>query len=486
MGDPQLAMPVIHVTGTNGKGSTVADDHPPADGAAACTVGTYTSPHLERINERIRRNGEPISDDDFAEQIAGIADLEAITGVRPTYFEAVTAAAFRWFADVAVDVAVVEVGMLGRWDATNVVDAQVAVITNIGLDHTEFAGPTLGRHRPREGRHHQAGQRRRDRRDRPRPGRHLPSPRAARRTSSAASDFETIDNSLAVGGRLVDLRTPTTIYPDVFVPLHGAHQGDNAAVALDRGRGVLRRAARATTWCDEGFANVEMPGRFEVLGVQPLVIIDGAHNPPGADVCASVFFDDFHPEGRRILVIGTLRDPAEMLAALRADEFDVVHACTAPSPRGVPGRDVARAAVELGCDEVLRARHRRGRVRGGDAARRRRRRDPRRRQHLRRRRRPPRPPQVRQLTFRRSRRASGSPRRCPNSPSRSRPACGGDPISGRGSAARIPRADCPRSAHARGRLAVCGRPGRRTPASPGRVVASPVALSACLIARSSS
>src|SRR5690606_14873923 len=97
----------------------------------------------ERINERIRRDGEPISDDDFAEQIAAVADLEALTGVRPTYFEAVTAAAFRWFADVAVDVAVIEVGMLGRWDATNVVDAQVSVITNIALDHTEFAGPTL-------------------------------------------------------------------------------------------------------------------------------------------------------------------------------------------------------------------------------------------------------------------------------------------------------------------------------------------------------
>jgi folylpolyglutamate synthase/dihydropteroate synthase len=96
-----------------------------------------------------------------------------------------------------------------------------------------------------------------------------------------------------------------------------------------------------------------MPGRFEVLGVQPLTIIDGAHNPPGADVCASVFFEDFHPDGRRILIVGTLRDPVEMIAALRADEFDVVHACTAPSPRGVPGADVARAARQMGCDQVF-------------------------------------------------------------------------------------------------------------------------------------
>ena len=349
MGDPQLAMPVIHVTGTNGKGSTVQMITRLLM-AHGLTVGTYTSPHLERINERIKRNGDPISDDDFAEQIAGIAAIESITGVRPTYFEAVTAAAFRWFADVAVDVGVIEVGMLGRWDATNVVNAQVAVITNIGLDHTEFAGPALA--------------------DIAREKAGIIKPGSAVVVGEAdpelvdiflaeggasyfvrGEQFETADNSLAVGGRALDLRTPTTIYHDVFVPLHGAHQGDNAAVALTAVEAFFA-APIENDLVHEGFANVEMPGRFEVLGVQPLAIIDGAHNPPGADVCASVFFDDFHPEGRRILVMGTLRNPGEMLAALRADEFDIVHACTAPSPRGVPGRDVARAARELGCDEV--------------------------------------------------------------------------------------------------------------------------------------
>jgi dihydrofolate synthase/folylpolyglutamate synthase len=349
MGDPQLAQPVIHVTGTNGKGSTVQIISRLLV-AQGLTVGTYTSPHLERINERIKRNGEPISDDDFAEQIAGIADIEVITGVRPTYFEAVTAAAFRWFADVAVDVAVVEVGMLGRWDATNVVDAQVAVVTNVALDHTEFAGPTTA-HIAAE----KAG---------------IIKPGSAvvigetdpdlieifRREGGASmlvrgEDFETVDNSLAIGGRALDLRTPTTIYSDVFLPLHGAHQGDNAALALAAVE-TFFAAPLAEDVVHEGFANVEMPGRFEVLGVQPLAIIDGAHNPPGADVCADVFFGDFHPEGRRILVVGTLREPSGILAALRADEFDVVHACTAPSPRGVLGADVAKAARELGCSEV--------------------------------------------------------------------------------------------------------------------------------------
>ena len=134
-----------------------------------------------------------------------------------------------------------------------------------------------------------------------------------------------------------------------------------------------------------------MPGRFEVLGHQPLVIVDGAHNPPGADTCAQVFFDDFHPEGRRILVVGTLREPTAMLEALRADEFDVVVACTAPSPRGVPVQEVAKAAVALGCDEVLAADTVERGLRPGDAQRRRRRRHPRHRLALRRRRRPPRP-----------------------------------------------------------------------------------------------
>ena len=350
MGDPHLAYPVVHVTGTNGKGST-AQMITRLLMARGLTVGTYTSPHLQHVNERIRRNGESISDADFAEQIAGVADVEAITGVRPTYFEAMTAAAFRWFADVAVAVAVVEVGMLGRWDATNIVESSVAVVTNIALDHTEFAGPTLV-----DIASEKAG---------------IIKPMSAVvvgetdaalveifRSEGGASmlvrgdDFETIDNSLAVGGRLVDLRTPTTIYSDVFVPLHGAHQGDNASVALTAVE-TFFAAPLSDEVVREGFGSVEMPGRFEVLGVQPLTIIDGAHNPHGADVCAQVFFEDFQPEGRRILVMGTLRDPAEMVAAIRADEFDVVHACTAPSPRGVPGEAVASAARAIGCEEVF-------------------------------------------------------------------------------------------------------------------------------------
>ena len=225
MGDPQLAYPVIHITGTNGKGSTTQMITRLLM-AHGLTVGTYTSPHLERLNERISVNCEPISDESFAEQIAAVANLEGITGIRPGYFEALTAAAYRYFADVAVDVAVIEVGLLGRWDATNICESTVAVVTNIGIDHTEFAGPTTA--------------------DIAREKSGIIKPQCAVvvgetdpelvqifREAGGASclvrdlDFEVTDNFLALGGRSVGLRTPTTIYPEVFVPLNGRHQGEN-------------------------------------------------------------------------------------------------------------------------------------------------------------------------------------------------------------------------------------------------------------------
>lgn len=352
MGDPQLAYPVIHITGTNGKGSTTQMITRLLM-AHGLKVGTYTSPHLERLNERISVNCESIPDEAFAEQIAAVANLEGITGFRPGYFETLTAAAYRYFADVAVDVAVIEVGLLGRWDATNICESQVAVVTNIGIDHTEFAGPTTA--------------------DIAREKSGIIKPQCAvvigetdpelvsifREAGGASyfvrdTDFEVSENDLALGGRSVTIRTPTTVYTDVFVPLNGRHQGDNAAVALTAVEAFFAAPVSGEV-VDEGFSQVTMPGRFEVVGHQPLVIIDGAHNPPGADSCATVFFDDFDPAGRRLLVVGCLkgRDPRDMLSALRADEFDRVFVCTAPTPRGLPGPDLAQAARDIGCDDVV-------------------------------------------------------------------------------------------------------------------------------------
>jgi dihydrofolate synthase/folylpolyglutamate synthase len=309
MGEPQHCAPVVHITGTNGKGST-AQMITRLLMASGLRVGTYTSPHLERVNERFMIDCEQIPDDAFAEQIAAIADLEMLTGSRPGYFDICTAAAFRWFADEAVDVMVIEVGLLGRWDATNVVDAQVAVITNIGLDHMEFAGPT--------------------RADIAREKSGIIKPQSAVicgetdeeiveifAQAGGASllvrqrDFDVDSNQLALGGRMIDARTPTTIYPEVLVPLHGRHQAENAIVAITAVEAFFARPLTAEI-IDEAFGQVSMPGRFEVMG-----------------------------------------DPFDMLSALRADEFDVVICCTAPSPRGLPAQEVAEAARRLGCDEVV-------------------------------------------------------------------------------------------------------------------------------------
>lgn len=355
LGSPHRAYPVIHITGTNGKGSTTQMITRLLM-AQGLSVGTYTSPHLERINERITRNCEVISDQDFADQIATIANVEALIGVAPSYFETVTAVALNWFADQAVDVVVLEVGLLGRWDATNVCDAQVAVVTNIGIDHTEFAGPTkahIAKEKAgiiKQGSAVVLGETSPD----------MVAILAGEAELVGASvlrrgdDFEVVENQLALGGRLVDIRTPTTVYPDVFIPLHGRHQGDNAAVALTAVEAFFAAPLHPDV-VTEGMAAVVMPGRFEVLGHQPLAIIDGAHNPLGADTCAEVFFDDFDPAGRRFLVIGCLRgrDPKEMLSALRADEFDVVFTCPPPSNRAMPTAELTAAAIAIGCDDVL-------------------------------------------------------------------------------------------------------------------------------------
>lgn len=351
LGDPQNDYRVVHVTGTNGKGST-SQIITRLLMAHGLKVGTYSSPHLENVRERILVDGEPISEFDFADSVAAVANAEGVAGVRPSYFEIMTAAAFRWFSDTAVDVAVVEVGMLGRWDATNVVNSDVAVITNIALDHTEFAGPTLS-HIARE----KAGI--------IKPGSvavigetdedlqkiMLAEPHFA--DVVRGENFDVVDNYLALGGRSLHVRTSRGDYSDLFVPLHGAHQGDNTSVAIAAVEeffgSVLDRDVVL-----EGLSMVVMPGRFEVLGHQPLVIVDGAHNPAGADACAKVFFDDFDPHGRRILVVGALgaRDLYETLSALKADEFDLVICCTAPSPRARLAREIATVATEMGCDDV--------------------------------------------------------------------------------------------------------------------------------------
>jgi len=352
MGDPHLAYRTIHITGTNGKGSTsqMVTKLLMAHGLRA---GTYASPHLERVNERMMINGEAVSDEELAENVLAIAELEPLVEGRLSYFDIMTAVAFRWFANSAVDVGVIEVGLLGRWDATNVVQSDVAVLTNVSLDHTEFAGPThahiarekVGIVKPTSV--FVQGETRPDLEP-------IFAGVACVRRMIRNRHFELNANDLAVGGRLATMRTTRAVYDDVFIPLHGSHQGDNALVAVATVEEFFDHAISRDV-LDEAFANVTMPGRFEVMGHQPLTIVDGAHNVGGAEVCSDVFFNDFQVEGRRLLVVGMLksRQPHELLGALRADEFDAVICCTAPTPRGTTASVVAAAAREVGCDDVF-------------------------------------------------------------------------------------------------------------------------------------
>ena len=347
LGDPQAAYPVIHVTGTNGKGS-VARMISAVLGELGLSVGTYLSPHLERVNERLCRNLEPIADDELGAVLGEVAAAEAVAGVAPSYFELLTAAALAWFAEVAVDVAVVEVGLLGRFDATNVVDADVAVITNVGLDHTDGEGDwrrrvaweKAGIVTPRS--HLVLGEADPELRD-------VFTEAAGERLWVLGEGFGVAGSTEAVGGRLIDVFTPAGLLEEVLVPLHGRHQATNAAIALAAVEAFFARptdpdVARAA------LAGVEVPGRFEVVGHHPLVVLDGAHNPPGAEAAAATLDAEFVVDGRRILVVGLLdgRSPRQMLEALAADRADLVIACRPDSPRAIDPAEVVAAAAELG------------------------------------------------------------------------------------------------------------------------------------------
>ncbi len=347
LGDPQEAFPVIHVTGTNGKGST-ARMITALLVAHGLSVGTYSSPHLQCINERISWNGEAISDEQFASVVTEIARVAPLSGITPSYFELLTAAALLWFAESAVDVAVVEVGLLGRYDATNVCEATVAVITNIGRDHTdgegeweqaiatEKAGIITGTSTLVTGVTDSTLKA-------------IFDAEGPERMYAADVDFEVISDLYAVGGHLIDLRTPFGTYEDLLVPLHGAHQSENAAIAIVAVESFFDRLLDETV-VQEAFRSVTMPGRFEVVSHSPLLILDGAHNPDGARAAALTLRDEFDVAGRRVLVIGMLggRDVVEMLESLDVRNADLVIACTPNSPRAVPAVDVAAVVRAMG------------------------------------------------------------------------------------------------------------------------------------------
>lgn len=347
LGDPQHDQPTVHVTGTNGKGS-VARMATALLGAHDLAVGTYLSPHLEVVNERISRNGEAISDDGLAEVLTDLARIESVLEHRPSYFELLTAAAYRWFSSEAVGAAVVEVGLLGRWDATNVVDGVVAVLTNVGRDHTDGVGDWRRRIAEekagivKEGATFVVGET--DPSLEP-----VFQATPAREIWRRDDDYGCAANRLAVGGRLLDLRTPGASYDDVFLALHGEHQGDNAAVALAAAEAFFGRPL-GDDIVREALAGVRNPGRFEVVQRDPLLILDGAHNPDGARAAVSALDEGFAVLGARRLVVGTLdgRPAGDLLEALRAAEAVEVICCAPDTPRALPAETLADAVAALG------------------------------------------------------------------------------------------------------------------------------------------
>jgi dihydrofolate synthase / folylpolyglutamate synthase len=318
LGDPQRTFPIIHVTGTNGKTSTsrIAESILRAYGLR---TGLFTSPHLLRFNERIVIDGDPISDEalvrnwhDVEPYIAMVDDDLIKAGeVRLTFFEVLTILAFACFADAPVDVSVIEVGMGGEWDSTNVGDGAVAVFTPISLDHQNRLGNTIAEiARTKSGIIKPAAivvssAQTREALDQLERAAQLSE--ATLNVQPAA--FDVVSTAVAVGGQLISVQGRAGLYEGLFLPLYGVHQAQNAAVAIAAVESFIGDGAQELKHAliEEGLATATSPGRLQLLGTEPTVLVDAAHNPAGAQTLAAALprYFDFDEIG---FVLGILRD----------------------------------------------------------------------------------------------------------------------------------------------------------------------------------
>jgi dihydrofolate synthase/folylpolyglutamate synthase len=355
LGSPQKSYPAIHLTGTNGKSSTarMVDSLLQAFGLRP---GRYTSPHLDSVTERISLDGQPISEERFAEvwdELAPFVELvDSRMPQRMTFFEVLTAMAFAAFADAPVDVAVLEVGLGGAWDATNVVDAGTAVVLPVGLDHVPLLGTTLA-----EIAAEKAGI--------IAPGATVvlaqQSPEAAevllRRCVEVGAtvareglEFGVVDRVTAVGGQLLSLQGLAGRYDDVYLPLHGAHQAANAAAALAAVEAFLGGGDKGMLDPElvrEGFAKVASPGRLEVVRTSPTVLLDAAHNAHGMTATVTALGDAF-AFTHLVAVVAVLgdKDARAMLEVLEPAVASVVVTQNG-SPRAMPVDDLAGLAQDV-------------------------------------------------------------------------------------------------------------------------------------------
>ena len=358
LGDPQRTYPVIHLTGTNGKTTTtriietVLLEH-------GLRTGRFTSPHLHSMRERIALSGKPISAEGFLaaydEVLPFIEMVDARStaedGPRMTYFEVLVAVAYAAFADAPVDVAVVEVGMGGAWDATNVADGSVAVVTPVALDHQHFLGndvesiateksgiikaealAVIGLQEPG------VAQILADRAN-----------EVGARIAFEGNEFGLLEREVAIGGQQLSVRSLTGDYTDLFLPLHGMHQAHNALLAIVAVEAFLGGGEQRLdpAVLREGLARAASPGRLEIVRRSPTVVVDAAHNPAGALALRAALEDSFN-FAKLVGVVAILKDKdaTEMLEILEP-VLDHVVVTRTTSPRATPPAELGELAADI-------------------------------------------------------------------------------------------------------------------------------------------
>jgi dihydrofolate synthase/folylpolyglutamate synthase len=358
LGDPQCSFPVIHLTGTNGKTSTTRIvetlllEH-------GLRTGRFTSPHLHSMRERIALSGQPISAERFLAAydevlpFVEMVDARSATedGPRMTYFEVLVAVAYAAFADAPVDVAVVEVGMGGAWDATNVADGSVAVVTPVALDHQHFLGhdvesiaieksgiikaealTVVGVQEP------EVAQVLADRAN-----------EVGARIAFEGNEFGLLEREVALGGQQISVRSLTGDYTDLFLPLYGLHQVHNALLAIVAVEAFLGGGEQRLdpAVLREGLARVASPGRLEIVRRSPTVVVDAAHNPAGALALRAALEDSFN-FARIIGVIAILKDKdATQMLEILEPVLDHVVVSRTTSPRAMAPAELGQLAGDI-------------------------------------------------------------------------------------------------------------------------------------------
>lgn len=362
LGDPQDTYPMVQVVGTNGKTST-ARMIDALLGAFDLRVGRFTSPHLRDVRERVTIQSEPLSETAFLDAWEDIRPyvemVDAQSGEKGepklSFFEILVVLAYAAFADYPVDVAVIEAGMGGKWDATSAANPGVIVITPIDLDHQTWLGHTLediaaekaGAIKPRSIVVCAAQQ-----------------PQVLQVIQQRCSEtdsvlwienehFEVVDRQNGVGGQMVSLKTPAGVYQDVFVPLHGKHQAHNALLALVAAEAMMGGKALEPQLVDAGFQAARSPGRLEVLRNSPSIVVDSAHNPAGATALAGALEETFHFD-YLVGVYSAMKDKnIEMTLAEMEPTVDQLVITTMSSPRAADMEDLEAIATDVfGADRV--------------------------------------------------------------------------------------------------------------------------------------